>query len=141
MAYLQVEKLDQIKTDPTFLTLPSQMDDSISQIEMLQKLLWNVNQLILNFGKYADAINENTGEVEHITAQVEEIEKTITDTIRRLLPETIEQIASFVSFGLSSDGYFVVYIPEEWDFLRFGTIMDFDSPDFGKLTITYTAEG
>ena len=41
-----------------------------------------------------------------------------------------------VFFAIDDQGYFKAYIPQRWAFV-FGTILDYDDPNFGSLTIRY----
>lgn len=59
------------------------------------------------------------------------------DTIMQLVMQAIDSSIKMVFFGLTEDGYFVAYIPNSWDCITFGTIMDCESPDFGRLTLSY----
>lgn len=59
------------------------------------------------------------------------------DTIMQLVMHAIDCAIKMVFFGLSDDGYFVAYIPNSWDCITFGTILDCESPDYGKLTLSY----
>ena len=47
----------------------------------------------------------------------------------------IEKSIRMIHFGLE-DGYFVAYIPDSWEDIRFGTIIDIGE-NYGKLTIEY----
>lgn len=51
--------------------------------------------------------------------------------------DLVGELVRFVSFGLTQDGHFVAYIPENWRDITFDTIMDPDSPNYGCLTISY----
>lgn len=69
---------------------------------------------------------------------IKEIEKIVDDdTIMKLVIDAISKAIKMVFFGLSDDGYFVAYIPNSWDYITFGTILDCESPDYGKLTLSY----
>lgn len=69
---------------------------------------------------------------------IEEIETLVDDdTIMQLVVDAISEAIKMVFFGLSDDGYFVAYIPNSWDCITFGTILDCESPDYGKLTLSY----
>ena len=59
------------------------------------------------------------------------------DTIMQLVIQAIDCAIKMVFFGLSDDGYFVAYIPNSWNCITFGTIMDCDSPNYGRLTLSY----
>lgn len=54
--------------------------------------------------------------------------------------EIIGKAIKMVFFGITDDGYFVAYIPDNWDGIRFGTTgLDVfpEGIDFGHLTLTY----
>lgn len=69
---------------------------------------------------------------------IKEIETIVDDdTIMQLVVDAISEAIKMVFFGLSDDGYFVAYIPNSWDCITFGTILDCESPDYGKLTLSY----
>lgn len=51
--------------------------------------------------------------------------------------DLVGDLVRFVFFGLTDDGYFVAYIPENWRNINFDTIVDPDSPNYGKLCILY----
>lgn len=54
--------------------------------------------------------------------------------------EIIDRAIKMVFFGITDDGYFVAYIPDSWDEIRFGTTgLDVfpEGVDFGHLTLTY----
>lgn len=51
--------------------------------------------------------------------------------------DLVGKLTRFVFFGLTLDGHFVAYIPENWRDIQFDTIIDPDSADYGKLTISY----
>lgn len=77
-----------------------------------------------------------------INKQIDDVIKEIDelvddDTIMQLVVNAISEAIKMVFFGLTDDGYFVAYIPNSWDCITFGTILDCDSPDYGKLTLSY----
>lgn len=51
--------------------------------------------------------------------------------------DLVGELVRFVFFGLTDNGYFVAYIPENWRDITFDTIMDPDSPNYGCLTLSY----
>lgn len=54
--------------------------------------------------------------------------------------EIIGQAIKMVFFGITDDGYFVAYIPDNWSDITFGTsgLDTFpEGVDFGHLTLTY----
>ena len=50
--------------------------------------------------------------------------------------DLVGSLVKFVFFGLTLDGYFCAYIPENWRDINFDTIMT-PGDDYGKLCILY----
>lgn len=42
-----------------------------------------------------------------------------------------------VYFGLTSDGYFCAFIPENWSDVQFDTVTDYNDPLYGHLVLMY----
>lgn len=71
--------------------------------------------------------------------------ESVVDAFKRWMNDNLLQIvgdlAKQVFFGLTTDGYFVAFIPESWDDIRFNTteydtrIPGFDR--FGHLVLSY----
>lgn len=58
------------------------------------------------------------------------------DNIVDIIGEMVKQ----VFFGITDDGYFVAYIPESWNDIKFGTTGLDDFPagiEYGHLTLSY----
>ena len=51
--------------------------------------------------------------------------------------EIIANKIKFVQFGLTNDGYFCAFIPDNWSDIQFDTITDFDDPLYGHLMLIY----
>lgn len=49
----------------------------------------------------------------------------------------VANIVTYVSFGLSADGHFVAYIPENWKFVKFSTIDEPTSPLYKHLVLSW----
>ena len=63
--------------------------------------------------------------------------EAMKNSIAENLINIVGQIVKFVWFGLSDDGHFVAYIPTSWRFLTFDMVADPDSPDYGRLLLSY----
>jgi uncharacterized membrane protein YraQ (UPF0718 family) len=50
--------------------------------------------------------------------------------------DLVGELVRFVFFGLTLDGHFVAYIPENWHNIEFDTIVT-PGENYGKLTISY----
>lgn len=51
--------------------------------------------------------------------------------------DLVGSMIKHVYFGLTNDGYFCAFIPDNWSDVQFDTIMDYDSPLYGHLMLTY----
>lgn len=51
--------------------------------------------------------------------------------------EIIAEKIKAVHFGLTNDGYFCAYIPDNWSDIQFDTVEDFDDPLYGHLMLMY----
>lgn len=121
--------------NPNYISLPSEWDSSVSQLEMLQRMLWNINQIIGVMGAFADETNE-------LADKLQETLDALTETV----VQTVEQYFSMktVYFGLTDAGYFVAYIPEAWDDIVFNTT-EYDivlalQPEFGHLVLSFDVD-
>ena len=69
-----------------------------------------------------------------------EIVRAFEDWMRRNALDLVGELVKMVFFGITTDGYFVAYIPESWEDIIFGTTGLDDFPagvDFGHLTLSY----
>ena len=133
--------------------LPLVYDDSISYYEVLCKMADYINGLIDNdkeiqeiLVQYEGDINTLKAEIAELQAELEKIKNgeymseyidALACWINNNLQCLVARIAKFVQFGLTDDGYFVAYIPSNWNFLQFDTIMDYSSNSYGHLVIEY----
>ena len=70
-----------------------------------------------------------------------EIADAIKDFIVRNFYDIVGDMMKMVFFGLTDDGYFVAFIPESWDDIRFFTTgYDYTTdlmPEYGHLVLGY----
>lgn len=80
------------------------------------------------FQDLRDSINDEIQQLYNILEKIKNGEyvdlylPSIINWINKNLKELVKDIVTYVSFGISDDGYFVAYIPDTWDFLEFDTI-------------------
>lgn len=71
----------------------------------------------------------------------DEMKKAITDFIKNNFYDIVGEMMKMVFFGLTDSGYFVAYIPESWEDIKFSTSQydDFTQlqPDYGHLILSY----
>lgn len=135
------------------LVLPAVFDDSLSYYELVGKVVKKLNEVIDSNNELAGYVATNTMDIAQLKKDVEllnsEFEKikngqytslyieAMKNWIAENLINIVGQIVKFVWFGLSDDGHFVAYIPTSWRFLTFDMVADPDSPDYGRLLLSY----
>lgn len=70
-----------------------------------------------------------------------EMKNSIIDFIKSNFYNIVGEMLKMVFFGLTDSGYFVAYIPESWEDIKFSTSEYDDStplqPEFGHLILSY----
>lgn len=59
------------------------------------------------------------------------------DWMSRNALDLVGKLVKHVYFGLTNDGYFCAFIPENWQDIQFDTVSNFDDPLFGHLMLIY----
>lgn len=126
-------------------TLPEFYWDVYSSEQRIKHICYELCKL----AKYDDYLAEQLGltrkDVEKLMADFEKFkesgfedyyEQQINQWVIEHMPDIMAQATKMVFFGLTDDGHFCAYIPAQWAFV-FDTIIDYDSDDYGRLTITY----
>lgn len=62
---------------------------------------------------------------------------TLHDWVVTNAASIIGDMIKAVHFGLTNDGYFCAFIPDNWSDIQFDTITDFDDPLYGHLVLMY----
>lgn len=129
--------------------LPLVYDESLSYYEMLCKLTDYMNTMFETQENFEAALAQLNLQQQNLSNQFIELRQSVSadlaemnetlekikngdyidlylDPIKEFIDENVQklvaQIVSYVSFGLTADGYFSAYIPDSWDFLGFDTI-------------------
>lgn len=115
--------------------LPLVYDDSLSYYEVLCKVVTYLNNVI-------EGTNGVIDDVEELRNDLATVQNWINNFDTKYAEKIIAQyIATMVFFGLTDSGYFVAYIPENWDTIHFGTTgLDVDAPiqpEYGHLVLLY----
>ena len=66
--------------------------------------------------------------------------KALATWIDNNLQQLVAKVVKYVWFEINESGYFVAYIPDKWDFVNFGTELDPDNEDYGKLVLEWEPE-
>lgn len=129
--------------------LPLVYDESLSYYEVLCKLTEYMNTMFETQENYEAALAQLNLQQQNLSNQFIELRQSVSadlakmnetlekikngdyidlylDPIKEYIDENVQKlvanIVSYVSFGLTADGYFSAYIPDSWDFLGFDTI-------------------
>ena len=112
--------------------LPLVYEDSLSYYEVLCKLSDYIKTIL-------ETETQNQKEIETLQAELSVVQQWILDFdttfVEKLVTDYIAKVIKAVSFGLSSEGYFMAIIPNNWSEIRFGTIQDGEL--YGHLTLSY----
>lgn len=106
----------------TMFETQENFEAALAQLNLQQQNL--ANQFIeLRQSVSADlaAMNETLEKIkngDYIDLYLDPIKEYIDENVQKL----VSKIVSYVSFGLTADGFFSAYIPDSWDFLGFDTI-------------------
>lgn len=129
--------------------LPLVYDESLSYYEVLCKLTDYMNNMFETQENFEAALAQLNLQQQNLSNQFIELRQSVSadlaemnetlekikngdyidlylEPIKEFIDENVQklvaQIVSYVSFGLTADGYFSAYIPDSWDFLGFDTI-------------------
>jgi len=125
--------------------LPAVYDDSLSYYEVLAKVQHKLDEVVASLSNLNEWQETQDGVMTQLTHMVEDFiaggyrddfDQFAQDWLRENVEEALALGSHMVFFGLTDDGHFIATVPERWA-LVFGTILDYDDPNFGSLTITY----
>lgn len=109
----------------------------------LHKLVDYANELGVQINVNAEEIAALEAEFEEFKASgfedyyEEQILAWIADNMATLMSAAIKS----VYFGLTTDGYFIAYIPESWDDVNFDTGAVYGTAEYGRLILTMDTDG
>ena len=130
-------------------TIPKFYLDVYSQEERIKAICMEICKIIAYAEATGAQVNANTEDIEKLATELANIKEDFADEFEDYFKERIaewldahiyevlDKAVRFVQFGLSQDGYFQAYIPENWDFLQFDTGMVYGRDDYGHLIIRY----
>lgn len=118
--------------------LPLVYDDSLSYYELLNKVVYKLNECISSNDQIVEYVNGIEGEIDQLRIDVD---KLLKGEFQDLVIKQIKEAIKHVYFGLTESGYFVAYMPEDWRELKFNTteydIIVPNTREYGHLTISY----
>ena len=109
-------------------------DDSLSYYEVLCKVVKYINELI----ESDKEIIADLDGLKAVVAQLQEWIDNFDDNAEAIIKAEIEKyIHGVITFGLTNDGYFCAYVPDNMSFLHFDTVSNYDDPLYGHLILEY----
>lgn len=115
-----------------YKVLPLVYDDSLSYYEVLCKIVDYINNMIKEDKSYVKDIEELKAEMKEVQTWIDNFD---TSFIEELVQDYIGKVIKNVVFGLSTAGYFMAMIPDNWSDLQFGTVQSGEL--YGHLTLQY----
>lgn len=126
--------------------IPKLYWDVRSQEQRYHALCKMLDKLICYANMIGEQTDENIAEIKALAAEFEEFkahgfedyyEAQVATWIEANLKYIYDHTVKQIYFGLTDDGHFVAYIPDSWDDITFDTIMNYSSPNYGCLTLSY----
>lgn len=133
--------------------LPLVYDESLSYYELLCKVVKYINDIITEqkrlaelYGTYDVDIAQLKADVADLQSELEKVKNgdyvsvyidALSNWIDANLQQLVSRIVKYVTFGLTTNGYFCAHIPHSWDFISFNTIMDATSSLYGHLALQW----
>lgn len=130
------------------------LKDINSLTDITNQLRIDVDTLQKEWPEFQDSINQDIEAFkQEVTTELQEMQDTLDaikngeyvnlylDSIKSYIDNNLQNlvagIVKYVTFGLTTDGHFVAYIPAAWQFIQFGTISDPESELYNHLTLQW----
>ena len=102
------------------------------------KVVDYINNLIKTDNEIIENIEALQSEMSQVQQWIDNFDKNVDVIMKELIDN---YIATMVFFGITDDGYFVAYIPSNWDDIEFNTTgLDIFlelQPEYGHLVLSY----
>lgn len=124
--------------------LPAVYDDSLSQYELLCKIIHKINEIIAGYDNIASNEELQNAAIDELSKRLSAIEdgdftelyeEQIMALIERVMPEILRSHMGIVYPSVNKDGYFVIYSATVMG-LSWDTIVE-KGDDFGRIVIKY----
>lgn len=126
--------------------IPNFYYNAKSQEQIVKYLCTEYDKLVHYCDMLPDSENETRDAVNKLTELFRKFQESgfddyyksqIESWIYEHMPTIISEAIKMVYFGLTLDGYFVAYIPESWKQIVFDTGMQYGTPEYGRLILSY----
>ena len=136
---------------PTAPIIPKMYWDAITPEQQIHKLCKELHKLCEYSNTLAEALNLDHQIIDKLEADFQtfmdsgfddyykaQVAQYIADNIDAITQQFTQKS---VYFGLTSDGYFCAYIPENWSDIVFDTGMVYGRSDYGRLILRFSSDG
>lgn len=143
-------KLTPFSLYPYQVTVPKFYENVDSQESVIFGLCCKIQNLIEYSETQTATIAELQDAMREIASEFEEFKSHgfddyYADQVARWIDENanllFDRLARQVYFGLTSEGYFVAYIPRSWDDIIFDTGYDYSKDTYGRLILRFDTDG
>lgn len=126
--------------------IPNFYYNAKSQEQIVKYLCTEYDKLVHYCDTLSDSENETRDAVNKLAELFRKFQESgfddyyksqIESWIYEHMPTIISEAIKMVYFGLTLDGYFVAYIPESWKQIVFDTGMQYGTPEYGRLILSY----
>lgn len=117
-----------------YKVLPLVYDDSLSYYEVLCKVVDRMNEMLNEDKDFADDIGELRQELSVVQEWINNYDTSFAEKV------IADAIATTIFVEISDAGYFIYYIPQNWNEITFNTTgLDVIIPDYeyGRLVLNY----
>lgn len=128
-------------------SVPFTFRDGLTTLELIERLRRCLGGLQADVNTMAEQlqanIEANTASIEQLRKDFEDgykaiIERWLGDNLPQYVYDYITDAIRAVFFGLTDDGYFVAYVPNQWArYIAFDTGADYNEDDYGHLKLEY----
>lgn len=128
-------------------SVPFTFRDGLTTLELIERLRHCLGGLQADVNTMAEQlqanIEANTASIDQLRKDFENgyeaiIERWLGDNLPQYVYDYIADAIRTVFFGLTDDGYFVAYVPNQWArYIAFDTGADYDRDDYGHLRLEY----
>lgn len=137
--------------------IPLAYKDAMSYLEQVRLIKNKTNELVAIVNGLRTQTGTNTQDINNLQTALAELDARVSAQLEDLmegknvplyidalstwidnnLQTLVGRVVKYVFFGLTDDGYFVAYIPDSWDFIRFDTCIEPKADMYGHLIMQW----
>ena len=135
---------------PTAPIIPKMYWDAITPEQQIHKLCKELHKLCEYSNTLAQALNLDHEIIDKLEADFQKFMESgfddyYKDMVAQYIADNIDAIMQqfvqrSVYFGITSDGHFCAYIPENWSDIVFDTGMVYGRSDYGRLILRFSSD-